>query len=33
MVGVTTDELEEGNKNKRQNSIKSLWKQACAVTA
>jgi len=33
MVGVTTNELEEGNKNKRQNSIKSLWKQACGVTA
>jgi hypothetical protein len=33
MVGVTTNELEKGNKNKRQKSINNLWKQACAVTA
>jgi hypothetical protein len=33
MVGVTTNELEEGNKNKRQNSIKSLWKQSLCMTA
>jgi hypothetical protein len=28
MVGVTTNELEEVNKNKSQKNIKTLWKQS-----